>query len=71
MNKQQWMFVHSWLGHTCLLIATVHVTVKAVPSWPYTRLIDILQGKPYVHCYRDNKRLAMNYDGFKLCWPGP
>ena len=36
MNWRQWTFVQSYLGHACLLLAAVHVSFNACPSWSST-----------------------------------
>ena len=33
LNWREWVAVHSYLGYLCLLLATLHVTVIAIPDW--------------------------------------
>ena len=33
LNWREWTVVHSYLGYLCLLLATLHVTVIALPDW--------------------------------------
>ena len=43
MNWRQWTFVQSYLGHICLLLAAVHVSFNACPSWSTTPMEQTVQ----------------------------